>query len=123
DRGRGAAARAAWGGARAARSVGAVGGVTGGSGDRHAAADAYRAYMLMLLISAPVFIDDPAARSFLAQAQDLGGEMTRTLALAHTSTDRAAGPGGRLDDAMQQLQSAAAPLLQLLRPQVPDSIH
>ena len=109
--------------AQAERSAGAVSSVIGGSGDRHAAADAYRAYMLMLLISAPVFIDDPAARSFLAQAQDFGGEMTRMLALAHRSTDGAAGPGDRLDDAMQQLQSAAAPLLQVLRPEVRDSIQ
>src|SRR5215475_6580959 len=109
--------------AQAAQAAGAVSSVIGGSGDRHAASDADRTYMLMLLISAPVFIDDPAARSFLAQAQDLGGEMTRTLALAHSSTDGAAGPGDRLDDAMQQLQSAAAPLLQLLRPEVRDSIQ
>jgi hypothetical protein len=70
-----------------------------------------------------LFIDDPVARSFLEQAQDLGGEMARTLALARNSTDGAAGPGGRIDDAMQQLQSAAAPLLQLLRPEVRDSIQ
>ena len=109
--------------AQAAQSAGDVSSVIGGSGNRHDAADADRTYMLMLLISAPVFIDDPAARSFLAQAQDLGGEMTRTLALAHSSTDGAAGPGDRLDDAMQQLQSAAAPLLQLLGPKVRDSIQ
>jgi len=83
--------------------------------------------MLMLLISAPVFIDDPVARRFLEQAQDFGAEMTRTLALTHSSTDGsaggAAGPGDRLDGAMQQLQSAAAPLLQLLSPEVGDSIQ
>ena len=94
-----------------------------GSGNRHAASEAYRTYMLMLLISAPVFIDDPVARRFLEQAQDFGGEMTRTLALAHGSADGAAGPGGRLDDAMQQLQSAAAPLLQLLSPGMRDLIQ
>ena len=79
--------------------------------------------MLMLFISAPVFINDPVARRFLEQAQDFGGEMTRTLALAHGSADGAAGPGGRLDDAMQQLQSAAAPLLQLLSPKTRDSLQ
>jgi len=109
--------------AQAAESAGAVSPVIGGSGDRHAASDAYQTYMLMLLISGPVFIDDPVARSFLEQAQDFGGEMTRTLALAHGSADGAAGPGGRLDDAMQQLQSAAAPLLQLLSPKTRDSLQ
>ena len=109
--------------AQAAELAKDVSSVTGGSGDRHAAAEADRTYALMLLISAPVFIDDPVARSFLEQAQDFGGEMTRTLALAHGSADGAAGPGGRLDDAMQQLQSAAAPLLQLLSPKARDSIQ
>src|SRR5215475_10521255 len=101
------AAQAAMVVAQAVQSARAVSSVIGGSGDRHAAADADRTYMLMLLISAPVFIDDPVARSFLAQAQDFGGEMTRTLALthssAHSSAGGAAGPGGRLDDAVQQL--------------------
>ncbi len=32
-------------------------------------------------------------------------------------------PGDRLDDALQQLQSAAAPLLQLLNPETRDSIQ
>jgi len=113
--------------AQAAQSAGDVSSVTGGSGNRHDAADADRTYMLMLLISAPVFIDDPVARRFLEQAQDFGAEMTRTLALTHSSTDGsaggAAGPGDRLDGAMQQLQSAAAPLLQLLSPKVHDSIQ
>ena len=109
--------------AQAAQSAGDVSSVTGGSGNRHDAADADRTYMLMLLISAPVFIDDPVARRFLEQAQDFGAEMTRTLAQTHSSPDGAAGPGDRLDDAMQQLQSAAAPLLQLLSPKVHDSIQ
>jgi len=77
----------------------------------------------MLLISTPVFIDDPVARRFPEQAQDFGAEMTRTLAQAHGSADGAAGPGGRLDGALQQLQSAAAPLFQLLPPKVRDSIQ
>jgi hypothetical protein len=117
------AAQAAIVAAQAAQSVGAFSPVTGGPGDRGAASDAYRTYMLMLLISAPVFIEDPVARRFLEQAQDLGGEMTRMLALTRSSTDGAAGPGDRLGDAAQQLQSAAAPLLQLVSPEVRDSIQ
>jgi hypothetical protein len=109
--------------AQAAELAKAASSVIDGSGNHHAAADADRTYMLMLLISAPVFIDDPVARRFLEQAQDFGGELTGTLARTHSSTDGAAGPGDRLDDAMQQLQSAAAPLLQLLSPKVRDSIQ
>jgi hypothetical protein len=109
--------------AQAAQSARAVSSVTGGSGNRHAASDADRTYMLMLFISAPVFINDPVARRFLEQAQDFGGEMTRTLARAHSSTDGAAGPGGRLDDAMQRLQSGATPLLQVLSREARDSIQ
>jgi hypothetical protein len=117
------AAQAAIVAAQAAQSAKAVSSVTGGSGNRHDAAEADRTYLLMLLISAPVFIDDPVARRFLEQAQDFGGEMTRTLAQTHSSTGGAAGPGDRLDDALQQLQSAAAPLLQLLGPEARDSIQ
>jgi hypothetical protein len=109
--------------AQADQSAKAISSVTDGSGNGHAATDDYRTYMLMLLISAPVFIDDPVARSFLEQAQDFAGAMTRTLALSHKSTDGGARPGDGLDDAMQQLQSAAAPLLRLLSPEVRDSIQ
>jgi hypothetical protein len=109
--------------AQAAQSAKDVSSVGDGSGDRHDASEAYRTYMLMLLISAPVFIDDPVARRFLEQAQDFGGDLTRTLAQAHSSADGAAGPGDGLDEAMQQLQSAAAPLLQLLPPEARDSIQ
>jgi len=79
--------------------------------------------MMMLLISAPVLIDDPVARRFLEQAQYLGGVMARALVLIDRSTEGAAVPGDSLDDAVQQLQSAAAPLLQLLSPGVRDSIQ
>ena len=109
--------------AQAAQSARAISSVMEGSGNRHAAADADRTYMLMLLISAPVFIDDPVARRFLEQAQDFGGEMTRMLAQTHSSTGGSARPGDPLEDAMQQLQSAAAPLLELLSPNVRDSIQ
>jgi hypothetical protein len=78
---------------------------------------------MMLLSSAPVFIGDPVARHFLEQAQDLGGEMTRTLALMNRSADGASVPSDRLDDGLKELQSAAAPLLQPLSPEVRDSIQ
>jgi hypothetical protein len=78
---------------------------------------------MMLLIGAPVLIDDPVARRFLEQAQYLGGVMARMLAAPQRSSDRAAMPGDGLDDAMQQLHSAAAPLLQLLSLETRDSIQ
>jgi hypothetical protein len=49
--------------------------------------------------------------------------MARTLALTKRSTDGAPVPGDRLDDAMKQLHSAAAPLFQPLNPEVRDSIQ
>jgi hypothetical protein len=107
--------------AQAEQSAGAVSSVTGGSGDRGAASDHFGRYMTMLLISAPVFIDDPVGRRFLEQAEDLGAVMGDTLELAKKSTGGAAVPGD-LDDALQQLQSAAAPLLQPLPPAVRQSL-
>lgn len=118
------AAQAAIVTAQAAQSARAVSSMTsGGSGDRDAASEGFRTYMMMLLISAPVFIEDPVARRFLEQAQNLGGEMTRSLELTLRSADGAAVPGDGLDEAVDQLQSAAAPLLQLLSPNVRASIQ
>jgi hypothetical protein len=123
QRGHAVAAQAAIIEAQAARAARALSSVTGGSGDRGAAADGFRTYMMMLLIGAPVLIDDPVARHFLEQAQYLGGVMARTLAAIDKSPGGAAVPSGRLNDAVKQLQSAAAPLLQLLSPEVRDSIQ
>jgi len=133
QRGHAVAAQAAIMVAQATRSAKAVSSVIDGSGDRGAASDGFRTYMLMLLIGAPVLIDDPVARRFLEQAQHLGGVMAGTLAVivrstagaavASDTTGGAAVPSDRLGDAMQQLQDAAAPLLQLLNPAMRDSIQ
>jgi len=123
QRGHAVAAQAAIMVAQAARSATAVSALTGGSGDRDAASDGFRTYMLMLLTGAPVLIDDPVARRFLEQAQYLGGVMARQLAAMDRSPDGPAAPGDGLDGAVRQLQSAAAPLLQLLSPQVRDAIQ
>ena len=109
--------------AQADRAAKAVSSVIDGSGDRHAASDSYQTYMVMLLIGAPVLIDDPVARNFLERAQHLGAVMTRTLAIIDKSPHGAAVPSDGLDDAVQQIQSAAAPLLQLLSPRVRDSMQ
>jgi hypothetical protein len=105
--------------AQAAQSAKAISSAIGGSGDRDAASEGFRTYMVMLLISAPVFIQDPVARHFLEQAQNLGGAMTRTL----QQSQKSAAAGDGLNEAVKQLQSAAAPLLQLLSPDVRDSIQ
>jgi hypothetical protein len=123
QRGHAVAAQAAIMVAQATRSVKAVSAVIDGSGDRGAASDGLRTYMMMLLTGAPLLIDDPVARRFLEQAQYLGGVMTRTVAAIDRSPHGAAVPSDRLNDAVQQLQSAAAPLLQLLSPEMRDSIR
>jgi hypothetical protein len=117
------AAQAAIMAAQAARSAQAVSALADGSGDRDAASDGFRTYMLMLLTGAPVLINDPTARHFLEQAQYLGGLMARTLAVISKSPKGTAVPDDGLQDAVRQLQSAAAPLLQLLTPAVRDAIN
>jgi hypothetical protein len=123
QRGHAVAVQAAIMAGQAARSAKAVSSVLDGSGDRDAASDGFRTYMMVLLIGAPVLIDDPVARRFLEQAQYLGGVMARTLAALDKSPQQAAGPGGELNDAVQQLRSAAAPLVRLLSPGMRDSIQ
>ena len=123
QRGRAVAAQAAIMVTQATRSAKAVSSMIDGSGDRGTASDGLRTYMMMLLTGAPVLIDDPVARHFLEQAQYLGGVMAAALAVIDRSPDGAAVPSGRLDDAVQQLQSAAAPLLQLLSPGTRDSLQ
>ena len=123
QRGHAVAAQAAIIVAQAARSAGAVSSVTGGPGDRGTASDGFRTYTIMLLISAPVLIGDPVARRFLEQAQYLGAVMAAALTAIDRSPDGATVPGDGLDDAVQQLQRTAAPLLQLLSPAIRDSIQ
>ena len=122
QRGHAVAAQAAIMVAQATRSGRAISSAIGGSGDRGAASDGFRTYMIVLLLGAPVLIGDPVARRFLEQAQYLAGVMARTLA----ALDRPAGgtgpPADGLDDAMRQLQAAAAPLLRLLSPGTLDAI-
>jgi hypothetical protein len=123
QRGHAVASQAAIMVAQAARSAEAVSSVAAGSGDRGAASDGFRTYMMMLLIGAPVLIGDPVARHFLEQAQYLGGVMARMIEAIDRSPAGAATADDGMADAMQQLQSAAAPLLQLLAPEVRDSIQ
>jgi hypothetical protein len=116
QRGNAVAAQAAIVAAQAARCARAMSALADGSGERAAASDAFRSYMQMLLVGAPVLIDDPVARHFLEQAQYLGGVMAHTLAVKHSPAGGAAGPPDRMNEAIRQLKQAAAPLLQQLTP-------
>jgi len=71
----------------------------------------------MLLVSAPVLIDAKASRNFLEQAQYLGGEMARVLGVTAGTAGQAASSTTRMDDAVQRLKDASAPLLQVLDPE------
>jgi hypothetical protein len=75
---------------------------------RDAAADEVRTYMMMLLVGAPLLIEDPVARHFLEEAQHLAGVMAATL----TTRQNAAGSG--FDDAVARLRAASVPMLKSL---------
>jgi hypothetical protein len=99
-----------------------------GQGDRDAAVDEFRTYMMMLLVAAPVLIDAKVSRDFLEQAQVLGAELAKALAATAKPADgaadapsRPAGTGkastARLNEAVQRLRTASTPLLQVLDPE------
>lgn len=100
--------------AQATRSARAVSAALDGSGDRGAATDEVRTYMMMLLVAAPVLIDARLSRNFLEQAQHLGGEMARVLAEAAKDGGAPARRRDRLSEAVRRLRTAADPLLQPL---------
>jgi hypothetical protein len=114
DRSQAVAAQAAIMMTQARRSSRAVKAILDGSGDRDAATDELRTYMIMLMVGAPVLIDARLPRKFLEQAQHLAAEMARSLS---TAAAPAGAPGRRragLDDAIHRLRAASAPLLQQL---------
>ena len=117
DRSRAIAAQAAIMVAQGIRSGNAVSQALSGSGDKDSANDEFRTYMMMLLVGAPVLIDERTSRTFLEQAQYLGAEMARAIAAATRQHSKDSFPSGRLDRAVQQLKDASTPLLQVLDPQ------
>jgi hypothetical protein len=116
DRARAVAAQAGIMVEQASRASRAVTAALDGSGERSAASDEVRTYMIVLLIGAPVLIDARITRNFLEEAQHLGGEMARALA-ATAQAPGATHSSARLDDAVQRLRTASAPLLQQLSPE------
>jgi hypothetical protein len=83
-------------------------------GDRAAARDAVQTYLLVLLVGAPVLIQEPRARRFLEQAQVLAAELGRILSPAAVEALPSSAFAGGLDVAVKQLREAAAPLLAAL---------
>ena len=88
-----------------------------GPGDRDAASDEFRTYMIMLMVAAPVLIDAKVSRDFLEQAQALVGEMARVLGVTAEAHGRKTLPDKRLEDAVQRLRAASNPLLAPLDPE------
>lgn len=114
DRARAVAAQAAILMAQATRSSEAITSALDGSGEQSDASDEVRTYMMMLLVVAPVLIEDAVSRGFLEQAQRLGGEMARVLRAMATSADLSTISRTRLDDAVTRLRATSVPLLQVL---------
>ena len=101
---------------RAAREVSAAVAQGLGPGNRDDASDEFRTYMMMLLVGAPVLIDDRTSRAFLEQAQAVGGAMAQMLAATAKASSPAATSATQLNDALQQLREASTPLFQALDP-------
>ncbi len=101
---------------QASRTTQAISASVDGSGDRDAAAEEFRTYIMMLLAVAPVLIDAKLSRAFLEQAQRLGGVMARALNVIAGSAGQQDSVPGKLDAGLQALKSASTPLLANLDP-------
>jgi hypothetical protein len=99
---------------QAMRSVKSVLAVRDGAGDQTSARDELRTYSVMLLVSAPVLIEDRISREFLEQAQALAGEIGRVLAPSEVTAVFGSGTGRGLEEAIERLRTASAPLLAIL---------
>ena len=120
DRARAVAAQAAIIMTQAVRASASIGQALAKGADdtaRDAASDEFRTYMMMLLVGAPVMIDGKVSRTFLEQAQTVGGLMALSLGVTSRPSGPAPAQDRRLDDAVQRLRTASAPLLQVLDPE------
>ena len=97
--------------------------VLAGSGDRDMAYEEFRTYTMMVLSVAPVLIDARRSRNFLERAQDLDGAMAQALSLLATVPGQEKFLTARLDDTLQALKSASAPLLQNLTPELQSAVR
>lgn len=114
DRSRATAAQVAIVLGQATRATQAASGAMRGSGERATASEEIRTYMTMLLIAAPILIDAKPSRAFLERAQQLGAQLVNILADHAKDSETAAQSAAVVDQALQQLNGAAAPLLALL---------
>jgi uncharacterized membrane protein YcjF (UPF0283 family) len=108
---------------RASRSVSQAVAQGANDDDRDAASGDLRTYMMMLLVGAPVLIDATVSRTFLEQAQNVGGLMAHALGVTAKASGPAPGPDARLDAAMKRLKAASTPLLQVLDPETQAAVR
>jgi hypothetical protein len=102
--------------AQAKRAMEATLAFRDGKGGREPASDELRSYLLMLLVSAPVLIEDPVARRFLEQAQGLAAQMAHVVNPSEMAAlNIGVAPAGGLESAVDGLRGAAAPLLAVLK--------
>ena len=99
---------------QAKRAVDVTLAVRDGDGDRAAAGDAVRTYLLVLLVGAPVLMENRVARRFLEKAQLLAAELGRIVAPDNVGILPPNAFAGSLDEAITQLRGAAAPLVAAL---------
>src|ERR1700756_4997476 len=81
------------------------------SGNRTPASDELRTYMIMLMIAAPILIESKTPRAFLEDAQTLGRMLVQVQHSASQSSVETVLCDAQLEEALQQLKIAAAPLL------------
>ena len=97
--------------AQASRAVDAITRAALSAEDRDQASGELRTYTQMLLTSAPLLIDARVPRAFLEAAQRVAAELSRAL---HAGDEKVEPTKTQLDDTVEQLRAAAAPLLKAL---------
>ena len=80
------------------------------SGNRTAASDELRTYMIMLMIAAPILIESKTPRVFLEDAQTLGGMLVQVQHSESQSSVKTVTSDTQLEEALQRLKIAATPL-------------
>ena len=80
------------------------------SGDRSAASDELRTYMIMLMIAAPILIESKTPRAFLEDAQTLAGMLVQ-VQHSESQSSLTVPSDAQLEEALRQLKITAAPLL------------
>jgi hypothetical protein len=122
DRAQAVAVQAAILVSQANRTTRAVSQAADGSGDRDAANNEFRTYVMMLLAVAPVLIDAKLSRAFLEKAQSLSAEMARTLNIFSVTPDQEESETDRLEESMHALRVASSPLVRNLNPAVRNAV-